>query len=270
MEPQATQALSSSQAPASPQQPASPKTTPRAPRIAPPSFERCRARTRQSARCRLHADPATGLCPRHQHLSADPPEDCDVLDHFQGRFDDLTTALTINDFLRMVAYLLVQNKISNRRAAVLTTLCGHLLRTVPLIDKEMEEVKSQPDSSSSHRDAPSNPAAPQANATPSWRLPLSPSTSAPPVPPAPVPPAPQGVAAPDLPQTPNRDSTPKPVPSVLASADVARQCPCSRCTTPQATSPGRGSVRALGASPGVPDESPTAVGAILVRDFGAG
>jgi hypothetical protein len=267
MEPQSTQASQTLISSASPQPPASPKTKPRAPRTPSPSFERCRARTRQNARCRLHADPATGLCPRHQHLSADPPEDSDVCDEFQGRFDDLSTALTINDFLRMVAYLLVQNRISNRRAAVLTTLCGHLLRSVPLIDKEMEVVKSQQDSSSWHRDAPSNPAAPQANATPSWRLPLGPSTSAPPAAPAPVPLAPQEVAGPDLPQTTDRASTPKPVPST--SAHVAGQCRCSHCVSPPAASPGRDSVRGSpGANSAVPDETavsdkvPTAVAGI--------
>jgi hypothetical protein len=71
-------------------------------------------------------------------------EDTNVLDEFVGRFDNLTTALTINDFLRSVAYLLVQNQISNRLAAVLTTICGHLLRTVPLVDPELCRDQPQP------------------------------------------------------------------------------------------------------------------------------
>jgi hypothetical protein len=245
MEPQPTHALPSSETLASPEPPASPKTNPRAPRTIPPSFERCRARTRNGARCRLHADSATGLCPRHHHLSSDPPEDADVLDEFKGRFNDLTTALTINDFLREIAYLLVQNKISNRRAAVLTTICGHLLRTVPLIDKEMEEVKSQRNSSSWHRDTPSNPVAPQANATPSWRLPLSPAASAPTTPDQPV----------------ARDSRPAAVPSVSASPKVVQQCRCSRCAPPQAASPGRDSLKgAPDGSPGVAHQTPATVG----------
>jgi hypothetical protein len=205
--------LQSIQLPASPQ----PHTKTPTPRTPPPSFERCRARKTNGSRCRLHADPATGLCNRHKHLTADPPEDTDLLGEFKDRFGDLTTALTVNDFLRNVAYLLVQNQMSNRRAAVLTTLCGHLLRTVPLIDKELgrryepdyySSWRSDPDTSSTAgvKDPPpaNAPASPPQD-SPAAQVTVSVASSAPsvapPTPPSP-PPAKSSAADPQQPQSP--------------------------------------------------------------------
>ena len=50
--------------------------------------------------------------------------------------DDFTSAAQINDFLSRLLLLLAQDKISTRRAAVLTYITSQLLRTLPAIDKE--------------------------------------------------------------------------------------------------------------------------------------
>ncbi len=103
-----------------------------------PGRTRCRARKRDGKRCRLHSDPATGLCPRHavQLTTGGTPEDRDLSSHFSCPTNEFNSAVQINDFLSTVADLVVKNEISARRAAVLAFITSQLLRTLPEIDRE--------------------------------------------------------------------------------------------------------------------------------------
>jgi hypothetical protein len=100
----------------------------------------------QSARC-IHRDPKgrqcralaldrrSGLCPRHlaeqqQELAADH------FRHLTTRCQFFQTAQGINYSLMNLYQLLAQNRISPRRAAVLSYISSLLLRTLPQIDAE--------------------------------------------------------------------------------------------------------------------------------------
>jgi hypothetical protein len=100
-----------------------------------PGRTRCRARKR----CRLHSDPATGLCPRHALRPGEPlgtPEDRDLSSSFSCPTNEFNSAVQINAFLSTVTDLVVRNEISARRAAVLAFITSQLLRTLPEIDRE--------------------------------------------------------------------------------------------------------------------------------------
>ena len=99
---------------------------------------RCRHFTFKGRRCRLNAlDPASGLCFRHIG-SQFQPSDQDLSSAFVGLLGGFHSPCQIHAFLTEVAVLLVQNRISTRRAAVLTYLGQTLLRTLPAIEDELD------------------------------------------------------------------------------------------------------------------------------------
>ena len=98
---------------------------------------RCNHRFPNGMRCRLpllggqpfclkHTQPGIQTCP-------DPAETAATL---TANLDDFTSAAQVNDFLSRLLLLLAQDKISTRRAAVLTYIASQLLRTLPAIEKE--------------------------------------------------------------------------------------------------------------------------------------
>jgi hypothetical protein len=59
------------------------------------------------------------------------------------KLDDLQSAAEINQFLAKLLMLVVQNRISARRAAVLAYITNQLLRTLPAITKEENSEPTQ-------------------------------------------------------------------------------------------------------------------------------
>jgi hypothetical protein len=65
--------------------------------------------------------------------------DVDLSADFLIQLDDLQSAEEINQFLAKLLILVVQNRISVRRAAVLAYITNQLLRTVSIMNKENAE-----------------------------------------------------------------------------------------------------------------------------------
>jgi hypothetical protein len=93
-----------------------------------PNSKRCRlyVRTLDSAYCSTHAQ-----LPQNQQ---DTPETAAVL---TADLREFRSAIPINEFLARLLLLLAENKISARRAAVLAYITNQLLRTLPVIDREL-------------------------------------------------------------------------------------------------------------------------------------
>ena len=110
-----------------------------APTAATKRNDRCRHYTSTGRRCRLSVlDPASGLCFRHVGHRFEPSDE-DLSPAFVGLLSGFQSASRIHDFLTQVTVLLVQNRISTRRAAILAYLGQILLRTLPAIDCELDE-----------------------------------------------------------------------------------------------------------------------------------
>jgi hypothetical protein len=101
---------------------------------------KCRHFTARGRQCRLPAL-RSGLCFRHAALELEPtqPLDVDLSADFLIQLDDLQSADQINQFLAKLLILVVQNRISVRRAAVLAYITNQLLRTVSIMNKENAE-----------------------------------------------------------------------------------------------------------------------------------
>jgi hypothetical protein len=105
---------------------------------------KCTHFTARGRRCRLRAL-RSGLCFRHAALQIQPaqPVDVDLSADFLIQLDDLQSADQINQFLAKLLILVVQNRISARRAAVLAYITNQLLRTLPAIAKEEDAKPTQ-------------------------------------------------------------------------------------------------------------------------------
>jgi hypothetical protein len=66
------------------------------------------------------------------------PVEVDLSVNFAAQLAELKSAEQINDFLGELLTLVVQNRISVRRAAVLAYITNQLLRTVSIMNKEDE------------------------------------------------------------------------------------------------------------------------------------
>jgi len=100
--------------------------------------------TPKQGRCRLAVlDAASGLCFRHVGLQFQASDE-DLSPAFLGLLTGFHSAPRIHAFLSQVTVLLVQNRISTRRAAILAYLGQILLRNLPAL--------SQPESAPQERD----------------------------------------------------------------------------------------------------------------------
>jgi hypothetical protein len=100
--------------------------------------DRCRHFTSTGRRCRLAVlDPASGLCFRHVGLQFQASDE-DLSPAFLGLLSGFQSASQIHAFLTQVTVLLVQNRVSTRRAAILAYLGQILLRTLPAIEHELD------------------------------------------------------------------------------------------------------------------------------------
>ena len=97
---------------------------------------RCAYRTDTGRRCRLSvSDAHSSLCRQHlaELLQEQSADHCPrLIRNFQG----FQTAQGINHSLKHLYELLAQNRISPRRAAVLSYISSLLLRTLPQIDAD--------------------------------------------------------------------------------------------------------------------------------------
>jgi hypothetical protein len=118
---------------------------PQAPEVLDPnSLLHCTHRTRTGRRCHYPVFGNSALCARHTPPQADQTE-TDLTAAFG---DQLLTnsqrAGNINRFLGRLAILVVQNRISPRRAAVLAYVSNLLLRSLPEIDRENDTGRFPP------------------------------------------------------------------------------------------------------------------------------
>ncbi len=107
---------------------------------------KCHHVTLSGHQCRLRAI-RSGLCFRHAalQLQSAQPVDVDLSADFLGRLDDLQSAEQINQFLAKLLILVVQNRISARRAAVLTYITNQLLHSLVAIKRELDSEPAQLD-----------------------------------------------------------------------------------------------------------------------------
>src|SRR6266567_5271696 len=97
---------------------------------------RCAHRSSGGRRCRLSvSDPRSVFCPQHRSEQLEE-EAADHFSYLSRNFQYFQTAQGINYSLMNLYQLLAQNRISPRRAAVLSHICGLLLRTLPQIDAD--------------------------------------------------------------------------------------------------------------------------------------
>jgi hypothetical protein len=107
-----------------------------------PSFinnsSRCAHRFANGMRCRLFTPGADSLyCANHAGRLENQRESADTAAALTADLKEFRSALPINDFLARLLLLLAENKISPRRAAVLAYITNQLLRTLPVIDREL-------------------------------------------------------------------------------------------------------------------------------------
>jgi len=107
----------------------------------------CRHRTRTGRLCRLPAlDAHSGLCFRHASLRDRQIDDGDLSAALLGSLTGFNSAADVNGFLSKLLFLLVQNRISTKRAAVLTYICAQLLRGFRAMDLETANLEAPGDS----------------------------------------------------------------------------------------------------------------------------
>jgi len=103
-----------------------------------PTSLRCAYLSPTGRRCRfLAANAQSSLCPHHL-AEQKQLEDADYFDDLSRYSQQFQTAQGINHSLGKLYELLAKNKISARRAAVLSYITSLLLHTLPQIDKDNE------------------------------------------------------------------------------------------------------------------------------------
>jgi len=105
---------------------------------------RCSHHDTNGRQCRsLASDARSSLCPQHR-AEQNQVEATDHYQHLTTNWQFFQTAQGINYSLMNLYQLLAQNRISPRRAAVLSYISSLLLRTLPQIDADQEAGISDP------------------------------------------------------------------------------------------------------------------------------
>src|SRR5258708_386638 len=109
-----------------------------APQSDPAPGARCHRRTRHGHQCRLRSVSPGGLCFRHARLQSQvkQPVDVDLSGDFAAQLAELKSAEQITAFVGTLLILVVQNRISVGRAAVLAYITTQLPHTVSIMTKE--------------------------------------------------------------------------------------------------------------------------------------
>jgi len=114
-----------------------------APKTASKDETRCEHLFPNHTRCRLQASAANPrFCPRHAKLpeNLQPPNVTSELFGNPVKMEELDD---IYDFLTNLLYLLSENRISTRRAAVLAYISNQLFRTLTAIERKEAEATPQ-------------------------------------------------------------------------------------------------------------------------------
>ncbi len=120
-------------------------------KLASPS-RRCSHHDTHGRQCRsLASDARSSLCPQHR-AEQKQVGTADYYQHLTTNFQFFQTAQGINYSLMNLYQLLAQNRISPRRAAVLSYISSLLLRTLPAIDADNEAGITDPAKRVSVRD----------------------------------------------------------------------------------------------------------------------
>jgi hypothetical protein len=140
------------------------------------SITTCRHHTRTGRRCRFPVSQNSVLCFRHAARLETRLIDADVSSSFGDDSADFKSASSINEFLARLAQLLIQTRISSRRAAVLAYIANLELRTIPAIEHELNPYGEIPRISFDPPDAPDGqPSLDERNACPESTPVLQPS-----------------------------------------------------------------------------------------------
>ncbi len=106
---------------------------------------RCEHRFAKGARCRLPALGAhTVFCHRHAKLLENRCATADLTATLTDGLGQFKSPAAINDFLSRLLFLLAQDRISCRRAAVLAYITNQLLHTVSAMEQAVAKPKNTP------------------------------------------------------------------------------------------------------------------------------
>lgn len=101
------------------------------------NLQNCRHRTRNGGRCRLPVrDANTGYCFRHASLRNQNVDGENLTAELVGQLTEFHSASEVKEFLGKLLFQLVKNRISNKRAAVLTYIASQLLHSFREIELE--------------------------------------------------------------------------------------------------------------------------------------
>lgn len=103
-----------------------------------PSRTTCHHLYPSGRRCRFLIAPGSLFCDQHVDSGFGATLDVDLSRHFGPGALNFKSACEINDFLCSLARLMIENRISARRASVLAYIARLELRTLPAIEHELE------------------------------------------------------------------------------------------------------------------------------------
>jgi hypothetical protein len=108
---------------------------PRLPNL--PSRTTCHHLYPSGRRCRFLVMPDNLFCAQHVDSGFGATPDVDLSRHFGSEPLNFKSACEVNDFLCSLARLMIENRISARRASVLAYIASLELRTLPAINHEL-------------------------------------------------------------------------------------------------------------------------------------
>ena len=101
-------------------------------------LSRCLHRTPTGRRCRFPvAEAASSYCLRHAALHQENLDSLNLAPALLGELTEIVTAMDMQRVLGKLFILLAQNRITTKKAAVLTYIIQQLLRTLPEVEHEL-------------------------------------------------------------------------------------------------------------------------------------
>jgi hypothetical protein len=105
----------------------------------------CSHRTRKGRPCQLPVlDTSSGLCFRHAGLREPKKDPDDLSADLLYKLTEFHTPYEVNEFLVWLLFLLVRNRISPKRAGVLTYIAAQLLHSLGLVRLVEKAEKDEP------------------------------------------------------------------------------------------------------------------------------
>lgn len=105
----------------------------------------CSHRTRTGRPCQLPVmDSSSGLCFRHAGLRAPKKDPEDLTADLLNELTEFHTPYEVNEFLARLLFLLVRNRISPKRAGVLTYIAAQLLHSLGQVRQVEKDEKNEP------------------------------------------------------------------------------------------------------------------------------